>query len=160
MREGLRFNSTASSESQVILNALQRSNRRNPEKKLDTSSLYIINESSQRNPQVSKSEEIREFVSKQEVKINPKDVAAQLRITGPRAGKIVKVINHDIDGAFRALRSVVNSNNIKGDQIDQRFYLKPGKARELKTIRKNKREFMKGFKRLMEVVKDASRRGY
>lgn len=159
IRQGFRFNHTANDQQQQVLKALKSKNRLNPDKKLNTTPYNLVN-STVPSAEAQPKAEFKSFVEASELRANPKDVANQLRVTGPRAGRIVKIINHDVDGAFRALQSVVRTNNIRGDLNDQRFYLKPGKARELKSIRKNKKEFMKSFRRMMQVVKDASRRGY
>jgi len=165
MRQSVRFNSTNPSDPQslYLLDALRSSNKLNPQKKLNTNPLDILssksNDTTAKNTRSTKND-FKLFLSENELKAKPKDVANQLRITGPRAGKIIKVVNNDINGAFNALNGVVRSNNIRQDKRAQQFYIKPGKQRELKAIQRNKREFMKGFKRLMNIVKDASRKGY
>lgn len=160
--QGVRFNSSKSSSrinNQYIMSALKdKSNtQKSTLKQLDA---LNFKRPTQKRPTSLRKEEFQSFLSQNELKAKPKDVAAQLRITGPRAGRMVRVINNDVDSAFRTLRGIVTANNIKGDKADQRFYIKPGKKQELKTINKNKRVFMQGFRRMMEVVKDASRRGY
>ncbi|ONH68890.1 hypothetical protein BON22_1607 [Cyberlindnera fabianii] len=92
--------------------------------------------------------------------VEPKEVAKNIPITGPIAGRMVKVDNGDVDRAFRHLKNVVNANNIRFDKQQQRFYKKPGKALEEKRIRRKKRMFDEGIRRLMNIVKDAKRRGY
>lgn len=158
----VRFNSSESSarnNNQYIMSALKDKSNQQKSSLKQLDALNFKSPTQKRQSSLRK-EEFQSFLNKNDLKAKPKDVAAQLRITGPKAGKMVKVINNDIDAAFRALRGIVNANNIRGDKAAQRFYIKPGKRRELKTINKNKRVFMQGFRRMMEVVKDASRRGY
>ncbi|KAH3666687.1 hypothetical protein WICMUC_005504 [Wickerhamomyces mucosus] len=91
---------------------------------------------------------------------HPKDIAQQLKRTGPIAGRTVNVVNYDLNAAFKRLRQLVNSNNIRGEKMAQRFYKKPGKILEEKRIRRKKRIFNEGVRRLMGVVNEAKRRGY
>ncbi|SCU97638.1 LADA_0H07316g1_1 [Lachancea dasiensis] len=91
---------------------------------------------------------------------SPKEDALTSRLTGVRAGRTVDVYNGDTAGAFRQLNSVVFANRIAQDKRNQRFHVKRGKAKEMRASQKHRREFMKGFKRLIEVVKDAKRKGY
>ncbi|CAL9730946.1 small ribosomal subunit protein bS21m [Monosporozyma unispora] len=79
---------------------------------------------------------------------------------GPLAGRTVDVINGDTATAFRRLDSIISSNQVWKDRRDQRFHMKPGKKKELKRSTHHRKIFMKGFKRLMDVVKDANRKGY
>lgn len=83
-----------------------------------------------------------------------------LKRTGPIAGRVVSVHKNDLNTAFKRLRGVISANNIKGEKMAQRFYKKPGKVLEEKQIRRKKRVFNEGVRRLMEVVKEAKRRGY
>ncbi|SCU87119.1 LAMI_0D04808g1_1 [Lachancea mirantina] len=92
--------------------------------------------------------------------LSPKEDALTSRVTGVRAGRTVNVFNGDTSGAFRQLNSIVFANRIAQDRRSQRFYLKPGKAKEMRRSQRHRRDFMKGFKRLIEVVKDANRKGY
>ncbi|QLQ79090.1 hypothetical protein HG537_0B04380 [Torulaspora globosa] len=91
---------------------------------------------------------------------NPRDDALSSRLTGVSAGRTVDVFNNDTANAFRQLNSIMFANKIPQDSRNQRFYMKPGKVAELKRSQKHRREFMKGFKRLIEIVKDAKRKGY
>ncbi|QLL31577.1 hypothetical protein HG536_0B04410 [Torulaspora globosa] len=91
---------------------------------------------------------------------NPRDDALSSRLTGVAAGRTVDVFNNDTASAFRQLNSIMFANRIPQDSRNQRFYMKPGKVAELKRSQKHRRDFMKGFKRLIEIVKDAKRKGY
>ncbi|SCV01491.1 LANO_0F12024g1_1 [Lachancea nothofagi CBS 11611] len=91
---------------------------------------------------------------------SPKEDALTSRLTGVRAGRTVDVYNGDTAGAFRQLNSVVFANRIAHDKRNQRYHVKRGKAKEMRSSQRHRREFMKGFKRLIEVVKDAKRKGY
>lgn len=91
---------------------------------------------------------------------NPRDDALSSRLTGVTAGRTVDVYNNDSASAFRQLNSIMFANKIPQDSRNQRFYMKPGKVAELKRSQKHRRDFMKGFKRLIEIVKDAKRKGY
>lgn len=90
----------------------------------------------------------------------PKDDALSSRLTGVVAGRTVDVFNNDTANACRQLNSMMFANNIAQDKRAQRFYLKPGKVAEMKKSQKHRKDFMKGFKRLIEIVKDAKRKGY
>ncbi|CAR26198.1 hypothetical protein ZYGR_0E01820 [Zygosaccharomyces rouxii] len=92
--------------------------------------------------------------------LQPKDDALSSRLTGVTAGRTVDVYNNDTAAACRQLNSVMLSNKIPQTKKAQRFYLKPGKVAEIKRSQRHRRDFMKGFKRLIEVVKDAKRKGY
>lgn len=96
--------------------------------------------------------------------INPsftaKSTAERLKVTGPLAGRIVTVRNGDINTAYRNIKFIINSNNIRGESMAQRFHMKPGKKLELKRIRRKKKMFNEGIRRLMDLVKEAKRRGY
>ena len=89
-----------------------------------------------------------------------REEAASLKNYSIKTGRTVDVNNGDTATAFRLLNSIVNANNIPGDKRSQRFYIKPGKKAEMKRSQRHRREFMKGFKRLMDIVKDAKRKGY
>ncbi|CEP60232.1 mitochondrial 37S ribosomal protein bS21m LALA0_S01e06018g [Lachancea lanzarotensis] len=91
---------------------------------------------------------------------SPKEDALTSRLTGIRAGRTVDVFNGDTAGAFRQLNSVVFANRIAQDKRSQRYHIKRGKVKEMRSSQRHRREFMKGFKRLIEVVKDAKRKGY
>lgn len=92
--------------------------------------------------------------------LQPKDDALSSRLTGVTAGRTVDVYNNDTTSACRQLNSLMHANRIPQMKRDQRFYLKPGKVAEIKRSQRHRRDFMKGFKRLIEVVKDAKRKGY
>lgn len=91
---------------------------------------------------------------------NPRDDALGSRLTGVVAGRTVNVFNSDTSNAFRQLNGIMFANKIPQDSRNQRFYMKPGKVAELKKSQRHRRDFMKGFKRLIEIVKDAKRKGY
>lgn len=91
---------------------------------------------------------------------NPRDDALSSRLTGVVAGRTVNVFNNDTSNAFRQLNGIMFANKIPQDSRNQRFYMKPGKVAEMKKSQRHRRDFMKGFKRLIEIVKDAKRKGY
>ncbi|KAH3672148.1 hypothetical protein WICPIJ_010117 [Wickerhamomyces pijperi] len=91
---------------------------------------------------------------------DPRVKGLELPLTGPIAGRMVKIHNFDLNTAFKKLRGVISANNIKGEKMAQRFYKKPGKVLEEKQIRRKKRVFNEGVRRLMQVVVEAKRRGY
>lgn len=92
--------------------------------------------------------------------LSPKEDSLGSKLTGITAGRSVSVFNGNTMLAFQRLNSIIRSNQISRDKRNQRFYLKPGKAKEMRRSQKHRREFMKGFKRLIDVVKDAKRKGY
>ncbi|AMD20466.1 HDL278Cp [Eremothecium sinecaudum] len=92
--------------------------------------------------------------------LSPRDDALGSKLTGPMAGRTVAVFNGNTMRAFQRLNSIIRSNEIAEEKRQQRFYLKPGKAKEQQRSQKHRKEFMKGFKSLIEVVKDAKRKGY
>lgn len=89
-----------------------------------------------------------------------KQYAKMIPITGPISGRMTRVTGGNIDGAFRSLRYIVSSNSIRTDKNAQRFYKKPGKVAEEKTMRRKRKMFDAGIRRLIDIVKDAKRRGY
>ena len=91
---------------------------------------------------------------------SPKAYARTVAIKGPIAGRIVSVPQGNIDSAFRSLKYLVNSNNIRLDKNAQRFYKKPSKVLEEKRMRRKNKLFDQGIRRLVDIVKDAKRRGY
>ncbi len=91
---------------------------------------------------------------------SPREAALHSKLTGIQAGRTVDVFTGNTAAAFQRLGAVVRANGIMRDKRSQRFYLKPGKAREMRRSRKHRKEFMKSFKHLIEVVKDAKRKGY
>ncbi|QEU62818.1 Mrp21 [Kluyveromyces lactis] len=91
---------------------------------------------------------------------SPREDALSSKLTGIQAGRTIDVFSGNTMAAFQRLGSIVRSNSIQKDKRAQRFYLKPGKARELRKSQKHRKEFMKSFKNLIEVVKDAKRKGY
>lgn len=91
---------------------------------------------------------------------SPREDAINSKLTGIQAGRTVDVFNGNTIAAFQRLSSIVRSNGIARDKRAQRFYLKPGKAKEIRRSQKHRRDFMKSFKHLIEVVKDAKRKGY
>lgn len=91
---------------------------------------------------------------------SPREDAVNSRLTGIQAGRTVDVFSGNTLAAFQRLDSIVRSNGIARDKRQQRFYLKPGKAREMRRSQKHRRDFMKSFKHMIEVVKDAKRKGY
>lgn len=92
--------------------------------------------------------------------LSPREDAFGSKLTGIKAGRTVAVYNGNTMQAFFRLQALVKSNHIALEKRKQRFYLKPGKVRELRKSQKHRRDFMKGFKRLISVVKDAKRKGY
>ncbi|CAI1801663.1 hypothetical protein SEUBUCD646_0B00360 [Saccharomyces eubayanus] len=82
---------------------------------------------------------------------------AQMRFN---SGKSIIVNKNNPAESFKRLNRVMFENNIPGDKKSQRFYMKPGKVAELKKSQRHRKEFMMGFKRLIDIVKDAKRKGY
>lgn len=89
-----------------------------------------------------------------------REEAASLKNFNIKTGRTVDVNNSDTNSACRRLGSIVFANQIAIDRRNQRFHMKPGKRAELKRSQRHRRDFMKGFKRLIDVVKDAKRKGY
>ncbi|EJS44609.1 mrp21p [Saccharomyces arboricola H-6] len=82
---------------------------------------------------------------------------AQMRFN---SGKSIIMNKNNPAESFKRLNRIMFENNIPGDKRSQRFYMKPGKVAELKRSQRHRKEFMMGFKRLIEIVKDAKRKGY
>ena len=76
------------------------------------------------------------------------------------SGQSIIVNKNNPAESFKRLNRIMFENNIPGDKRSQRFYMKPGKVAELKRSQRHRKEFMMGFKRLIEIVKDAKRKGY
>ncbi|CCF60555.1 hypothetical protein KAFR_0K02010 [Kazachstania africana CBS 2517] len=85
---------------------------------------------------------------------------SSFRNFGVKTGRTVEVFNSDTATACRRLNTIMNGNQIAQDRRKQRFYMKPGKKAELKRAERHRRDFMKGFKQLIDIVKDAKRKGY
>lgn len=81
-------------------------------------------------------------------------------VRGVQAGRTVVVHNGDTSTALRRLTRKLVSNAVPMDRKNQKFHMKPGKVAEMKRSRRHRRDFKKGFKRLIEIVKDAKRKGY
>lgn len=78
--------------------------------------------------------------------------------TGPSAGRTVSVIT-DLPQALSRLRGILTANNVKVDQLRQRFHERPGKKKNrLKSLRHRKR-FKAGFKRLVTIAMEMKRKG-
>ena len=86
--------------------------------------------------------------------------ASSLKNFTIKTGRTVDVNNFDTNTACRRLNTIVFSNQIAIERRKQKFYMKPGKRAELKRSQRHRKDFMKGFKRLMEIVKDAKRKGF
>ncbi|CAI4037161.1 hypothetical protein SMKI_02G0240 [Saccharomyces mikatae IFO 1815] len=82
---------------------------------------------------------------------------AQMRFN---SGKSIIMNKNNPAESFKRLNRIMFENNIPGDKRSQRFYMKPGKVAELKRSQRHRKEFMMGFKRLIDIVKDAKRKGY
>ncbi|CAI4054746.1 hypothetical protein SKDZ_02G0190 [Saccharomyces kudriavzevii ZP591] len=82
---------------------------------------------------------------------------AQMRFN---SGKSIIMNKNNPAESFKRLNRIMFENNIPGDKRSQRFYMKPGKVAEMKRSQRHRKEFMMGFKRLIEIVKDAKRKGY
>lgn len=70
------------------------------------------------------------------------------------------VIDGNIGQALKQLNNLVRSNNVAQERRKQRFYLRPSKAKAELRMERNKRRFGKGFKRLLQIVNEAKRKGY
>lgn len=78
--------------------------------------------------------------------------------TGPSAGRTVTVLT-DLPQALSRLRSILTANNVKVDQLRQRFHERPGKKKNrLKSLR-HRRRFKAGFKRLVTIAMEMKRKG-
>ncbi|CCE65200.1 hypothetical protein TPHA_0K00660 [Tetrapisispora phaffii CBS 4417] len=97
---------------------------------------------------------------KSSFQLQPKDDALSARMVGVQAGRTVDIFNGNTQNGLRQLSSLVYTNNIPQDRKDQMFYKKPGKVAERKRSLRHRKEFKKGFQRLIEIVKDAKRKGY
>ncbi|AGO13596.1 AaceriAGL284Cp [[Ashbya] aceris (nom. inval.)] len=92
--------------------------------------------------------------------LSPREDAFRSRLTGVRAGRTVAVFNGNTSQALQRQNVLLRSARVAQDRREQRFHLKPGKAKEQQRSRKHRREFMRAFKDMIEVVKDAKRKGY
>jgi small subunit ribosomal protein MRP21 len=78
--------------------------------------------------------------------------------TGPSAGRSVQV-RADLPSALSRLRMILTANNVKADQVRQRFHERPGlKKKRLKSARHRKR-FKAGFKKLVSIAMEMKRKG-
>lgn len=95
-----------------------------------------------------------------EFQADPREMANKLKYTGPTAGRLVRVTHNNIAAAQRQLNTLVNVNKIKSTYYDQRFHIKPCKVKLAKRIANSKKHFNQEFKKLMNNIWAAKRRGY
>ncbi|CCD22304.1 mitochondrial 37S ribosomal protein bS21m NDAI_0A01460 [Naumovozyma dairenensis CBS 421] len=94
------------------------------------------------------------------MRLNPREAAMGSKLIDTYAGRVIDVRNGNTIAGMRSLNSLIFSNEINKDRRKQQFYMKPGKAAELKKSLRHRKVFMLAFKRMMDVVKDAKRKGY
>lgn len=99
-------------------------------------------------------------VSSEDLQLREEALDSTATVRGVQAGRTVVVHNGDTSTALRRLTRKLVSNGVPMDRRNQRFHMKPGKVAELKRSQRHRRDFKKGFKRLIEIVKDAKRKGY
>lgn len=93
-------------------------------------------------------------------KINPRDVAKKIRVTGVLAGRTVDMIPGVVSYGIHSIRVLSKANKIRYLQSIQRRYIRPAKYRKQKKREWWRRRFQEGFKDLLAKVIDARRRGY
>lgn len=65
----------------------------------------------------------------------------------------------DLPAALARLRGILTANNVKVDQLRQRFHERPGlKKKRLKSLR-HRRRFKAGFKKLVGIAMEMKRKG-
>lgn len=68
-------------------------------------------------------------------------------------------VTTDLPQALARLRSILTANNVKADQLRQKFHERPGKKKNrLKSLR-HRRRFKAGFKRLVAIAMEMKRKG-
>jgi small subunit ribosomal protein MRP21 len=95
-----------------------------------------------------------------EIVPHPRDVAKNIRIQGPMAGRVVDVNYGNLNRALVNMRHVISQNKIRPLQKLQSRYVRPAKLRKQMKREWWRRKFSAGFKDLMSQVTDARRRGY
>lgn len=91
---------------------------------------------------------------------DPKDVARNINIMGPAAGRSVDVRSQNVSAAIKKCFLNLKQNNFRQQLMDQKRYIRPAKFRKEKKRRWWRRHFALKFSDLMEQIVDAKRRGY
>lgn len=99
-------------------------------------------------------------INSEDLQLREEALDSTATVRGVQAGRTVVVHNGDTNTALRRLTRKLVSNGVPMDRRNQRFHMKPGKVAEMKRSQRHRRDFKKGFKRLIEIVKDAKRKGY
>lgn len=93
-------------------------------------------------------------------RIHPRDVAKNIRVNGPLAGRTVDTSAGGVSYAVGGINSIIRNNKIRYLQRIQSRYIPPGKYKNQLKREWWRRRFFQGFKGLMAQVNDARRRGY
>lgn len=92
--------------------------------------------------------------------IHPRDIAKNIRMSGPLAGRTVDVNSGAVSYGVNSINTILRTNKIRYLQRVQSRYIPPAKYRKQLKREWWRRRFLQGFKGLMAQVNDAKRRGY
>lgn len=93
-------------------------------------------------------------------KMHPRDIAKNIRMSGPLAGRTIDARRGGLGFSLSNLRQLLMSNKVMYLQKVQRRHIPKAKYRKQLKREWWRRRFMEGFKGLMAQVNDAKRRGY
>ncbi|ODV65333.1 hypothetical protein HYPBUDRAFT_154114 [Hyphopichia burtonii NRRL Y-1933] len=91
---------------------------------------------------------------------HPREVAKDIRLRGPLAGRAVNVVGNNVLRASSQLKSLIRDNKIRQLHRSQLRFTTPAKFRKQKKREWWRTRFAEGFKDIMTQVQDARRRGY
>lgn len=91
---------------------------------------------------------------------HPRDVARNIKIQGPSAGRVADVNNGQLTRAIAQINRTVKANKIRYLQKIQARHIPRGKLKKQKKREWWRKKFSEGYKDLMAQVANARRRGY
>ncbi|EGV65248.1 hypothetical protein PSN45_002607 [Yamadazyma tenuis] len=92
--------------------------------------------------------------------VHPRDIAKNIRITGPSAGKTLDINNGALWRGLGAMNSILKNNKVKYLVKIQKRHIRKAKYRKQKKREWWRQRFSQGFGELLAKVNDAKRRGY
>ena len=92
---------------------------------------------------------------------HPRDVAKNVRMFGPLAGRTLDVrMGQNVGNIVGGLATLVRTNKVRFLKTEQARFIGKAKLQKQKHRQWWRRNFSAGFKELMSQVRDAKRRGY
>lgn len=154
-RSGVRFNSSFDQLNNAIKQTSNRSS--NSENVKDINDLLNSSLETTNNGQFkSRSNEY----GLGDVTPHPRDVAKNIKIQGPMAGRVIDVHYGQVTKAVFGMNRIISQNKIRYLQKIQSRHIPKAKLKKQQRREWWRRKFSEGFKDLMAQVNDARRRGY